>query len=361
MFNSSQNDLPNPLTPMAFLPADLAYQLTISTYVLVGSLSVLLWDIATSIRADIRVFTHYRIRPSIAVYILSRLTSLAYLFAITILQTAPIGHCENIRRVEFLYPFVISLTTLLFFFRVRAMYAGNKVVIGFFFCSWLAVIGASITPIFGVSGSSIGSTRYCLNDRLEPYVASACIVPFVNDTLIFCATTWKLLANSHVNSSFKNSFKVVVFGHYLPVFSKAVLHDGQAYYLTTISLNLLTICLFFNESVPVVYRSFIGVPNIVIMNVMACHVYRNIKFGYYKECATCPPTSRSLSLYPNDIGNISNLVNSRDPSGQITESSKGVRVSMGIGAHIHNDSAHCHTCTCSKYNPRLPGTVASIV
>jgi len=34
------SQLPNPSTPMAFLPPELAWQVTVSTYVLVGSLSV---------------------------------------------------------------------------------------------------------------------------------------------------------------------------------------------------------------------------------------------------------------------------------------------------------------------------------
>ena len=29
------------------------------------------------------------------------------------------------------------------------------------------------------------------------------------------------------------------------------------------------------------YRSFVGVPNVVLMNNMACHIYRKIKFGDY--------------------------------------------------------------------------------
>ncbi|KAF9462208.1 hypothetical protein BDZ94DRAFT_1309855 [Collybia nuda] len=32
--------LPNPFTPMAFLPSDLDYQQTMSTYVLIGTLGV---------------------------------------------------------------------------------------------------------------------------------------------------------------------------------------------------------------------------------------------------------------------------------------------------------------------------------
>ncbi|KAF9553161.1 hypothetical protein CPC08DRAFT_767748 [Agrocybe pediades] len=140
---------------------------------------------------------------------------------------------------------------------------------------------------------NIGSTDYCINSGLEPYVSAACIVPFVNDTLVFCATSWRLWKNAYVTQSIHNNVKVMVFGHHLPSFSRALLKDGQAYYLTIISLNLVTIALFFNTSISVVYRSFIGVPNIVLMNSMACHVYRNVRLGVYQESASM---SDSMSL-----------------------------------------------------------------
>ena len=41
--------------------------------------------------------------------------------------------------------------------------------------------------------------------------------------------------------------------------------------------------MIYNTAVPIVYRSFIGVPNIVLMNNMACYVYRNVRFGVFKD------------------------------------------------------------------------------
>jgi len=166
------------------------------------------------------------------------------------------------------------------------MYNDSTFAVLFFFIMWLAVVGGSITPIFGVGATNIGPTDFCINSRLENYVSAACIVPLVNDTLIFIATSWRLWKNAYVDQSIHNNIQVMVFGRHLPSFSRALLKDGQAYYLTTISLNLITVSLFFNRSIPVVYRSFIGIPNIVLMNSMACHVYRNVRFGVYVENAS---------------------------------------------------------------------------
>lgn len=78
---------------------------------------------------------------------------------------------------------------------------------------------------------NIGTTKYCINDKSESYVALAAIMPLINDFLVFCATSYALLGNSYADITLKNGFKVLIWGKYLPAFSKAVLKDGQAYYL----------------------------------------------------------------------------------------------------------------------------------
>ncbi|KDR73194.1 hypothetical protein GALMADRAFT_724171 [Galerina marginata CBS 339.88] len=298
---SNISELPNPFTPMAFIPPELAFQITIATYVLVGSVSVLIWDILLNLQTDLKMLLKRPLRMPTIIYFIS--SSLAYLLGITTLQTSPVGHCQNVHYIQFLYPIVVPSTSLLFFFRIRAMYLGNNVVIVFFFFMWLAVIGGSLTPTQGLFGTNIGTTKYCLNSHLEPYVAAACIIPFVNDTLVFCATSWRLMQNSYVDTTIKNGVSVMVFGRHLPSFPRSLLQDGQAYYLTTITLNLVTSCMFFNLSIPVVYRSFIGVPNIVLMNSMACHVYRNVRLGAYREFLPSQPSilAREKSTTPSTL------------------------------------------------------------
>ncbi|KAF9553164.1 hypothetical protein CPC08DRAFT_697996 [Agrocybe pediades] len=287
-------ELPNPLTPMAFFPPNLAYQVTVAQYVLVGCTAVLIWDILINLQTDIKMFKRFKVTLSVVVYIISRFSALFYLLAVTVLQTAPLFNCHKLYLVlQVMYPFVIPSTSLLFFFRVRGLYAENGKVVAFFFFMWLAVIAASITPSTGVSVMNIGTSHYCTNSGLAPYVAAAGIIPFVNDTLVFFATSWRLWQNAYVTQSIQNNVKVMVFGHHLPSFSRALLKDGQAYYLTIISMNLVTIALFFNNSISPVYRSFIATPNVVLMNSMACHVYRKIRFGIYQESATM---NASMSL-----------------------------------------------------------------
>jgi hypothetical protein len=113
------------------------------------------------------------------------------------------------------------------------VFSGNPWIVAFFAALWLAVAAASSTVIFGIEGSNIGPTNYCIGGQGKPFVAAAAIVPLINHGLVFLAITWHLLCHNsrEISSTFKSGIKFQVFGNFLPVFSKAILQDGQAYYL----------------------------------------------------------------------------------------------------------------------------------
>ncbi|KAF9045139.1 hypothetical protein BJ165DRAFT_1602816 [Panaeolus papilionaceus] len=279
--------LPNPTTPMALLPPDLAFQVTISSYILVGSCGVLVWDLLDNITSDFRLLTKYRIGPATVIYFISRLGSLAYVLGSTIFETAAITHnCFGFDKVvSGLYPVAIAPTALLFLFRVRAVFDRNNYVIGFFTFMWFAVLAGCIAVTQGVTGANIGPTKYCVNVGLKPYAGAGGIIPVVNDTLVFLAISWRLLMNARVELDLHKGVKTFVFGDYLPAFSKAIFQDGQAYYLTTVTTNLVAVIMFWITAVPPTYRSMFTIPNIALMNIMACRVFRKTKFGIFRETA----------------------------------------------------------------------------
>ena len=132
----------------------------------------------------------------------------------------------------------LSLTTLLFFFRVRAIYLNNKCVTALFFLCWLAVVAGCIVGAQRVgkdepSGSNSFANPYCISDPIDmvSVVTSMSTIPMINDVLSFIAVTWRITQNSLVEVSFVNGFKVVLLGRYLPALSKALLMDGQFYFL----------------------------------------------------------------------------------------------------------------------------------
>jgi hypothetical protein len=117
----------------------------------------------------------------------------------------------------------------------------------------------------------------------------------VYDTLVFIAITWRLVRDgTHCGLNNNNNTRKkggsspwsFIFGKHLPAFSRSLLQDGQVYYLSTVGLAFMSVIFITIESIPAVYRSAIGIPNIMLINVMACRVFRNTKFGIFRETTT---------------------------------------------------------------------------
>ena len=144
------------------------------------------------------------------------------------------------RLVTMLYCAVIVFTSFLFFLRIRAVYLRDPWVVAFFAGSWLVVLGGSLAFIIDVMriNPALNSSATCLNPGVNPFIAATTIISLINDTLVFLAITWRLFRISHVPHTLRSGFRIVMFGDYLPVFSKALLKDGQAYYLLALSLAM---------------------------------------------------------------------------------------------------------------------------
>ena len=130
-----------------------------------------------------------------------------------------------------MYAICISATSLLFFFRVRAVFSRSKYVVWFFSFMWLAVLGAAFATPQALFATSIGSTKYCTTGTMKPFAVVCVIVPLVNDTLILLAVTVGLAMNTHLEPTLKQGIRTVMYGDYLPAFSRAMLKDNQMYYM----------------------------------------------------------------------------------------------------------------------------------
>ena len=147
-------------------------------------------------------------------------------------SAAPIARCGELQRLaSWMYAISIPATSLLFFFRVRAVFSRSKYVIWFFSFMWLAVLAAALTAPQALFAMSIGSTRYCTTGTLKPFAVVCIIVPLVNDTLVLLAVTVGLVMNTHLEPTLKQGIRTVMYGDYLPAFSRAMLRDNQMYYL----------------------------------------------------------------------------------------------------------------------------------
>ncbi|KAJ7883270.1 hypothetical protein B0H13DRAFT_1629112 [Mycena leptocephala] len=272
---------PNPLTPLAWLPPDIAYQSQIGNYVVVGTLGAFLWDVLSNVNNDYKLVTEHRLGLGTAAYFFSRLSTLFYILMTTLFQTYELKNCTlSAKFNEASFAIVLPANCLLFFLRGRAIFNNNRYLVAFFFLLWLGVVGGGATIPTALTAGNVGPTEYCMNIAGKSYAAYAVtIAPLIHDTVIFLAISWRLFGNSHVNHGFTGNIRAFVTGEYLPQFSKAVLKDGQLYYVITVISNAIATILVFNTNLSVTYRTMFSVSNVMVTNAMACHVFRNTKFG----------------------------------------------------------------------------------
>ncbi|TFK39241.1 hypothetical protein BDQ12DRAFT_586797, partial [Crucibulum laeve] len=152
-----------------------------------------IWDILHSGSQEYNLVFKHRIRlPTIDIKF-TRITTFLYVILSTVAQTAPVGHCATLQKViNAMYLCGAAFTSFLFFLRLRAMYNGNKYIIGIFFSLWLSVPAVGTVVILGLASSNIGSTSYCHNTVVKTYIAGIVIVILIHDTLVFMAISWRL-------------------------------------------------------------------------------------------------------------------------------------------------------------------------
>ncbi|KAF7328606.1 hypothetical protein MSAN_02478400 [Mycena sanguinolenta] len=300
-------ELPNPFTPLAFLPPDLASQFEVTRYVFAATLGAYTWDIGLNLGDDYTLLFKRRVHFPTIVYFLSRAFTLAYILACFIGAVAPVKNC-NAGMVALDICLVLSQTStaLLFFFRVTAVWHPNKIAYAVFFILWLGILGAGITDPVGVRGAHIGPTMQCITTTVPKTAELTVILPLIYDTAVFLAINYRILAHTMVADSSMSRLRVVLGGKGLSIVSQALLETGQLFYLIAVLAYLVVLVLLKLPQLSSVYHTMLAIPTIALGNAMACLVFRRIKLGLISPDGTSYiPTSdfhatanpRSLPLH----------------------------------------------------------------
>ncbi|KAF9045000.1 hypothetical protein BJ165DRAFT_1346363 [Panaeolus papilionaceus] len=285
----------NPLLP--FLPPDLAEQALLSRYSMIGACSVLIWDVLDNLRADRRLIRDYSIRFPTVVYFVSRIGALG--FALSSVITVNLADiCKSsIAKVllGFFYPISAPSTSLLFLIRLRAVYNYHRGVSIVFTFLWLMLFAASMLFPFGFVLINIDPGRSCFVLDVHEFIIAPVVISVVYDTLVLLAVSWKLMhmENTHTDRNIRTGFRMLIFGDYLPAFSRAFLQDAQLYYAITVPVSMVTAITFFIPNSSLVVRVMFTLPNNVLLNIMACRVFRKTKLGL---CTPDPDVSKSAFM-----------------------------------------------------------------
>ena len=130
-----------------------------------------------------------------------------------------------------LFSLGVYTTSLLFFFRVRAVFWGHHRATGFFLLLWFAILGTCASVPFSVESKRIGSSGPCIITEMRPYCSSCMVTLTTYDTVIFFAISWRLLAFFAPDESLRKKLKYFIGRRALPLISETLLRSGQKYYL----------------------------------------------------------------------------------------------------------------------------------
>ncbi|KAF7335956.1 hypothetical protein MSAN_02309000 [Mycena sanguinolenta] len=257
---ANATELPNPFTPLAFLSPALASQFEVSRYLFAATLGAYVWDIGLNLGNDYILLCKHRVRLSTIVYFMSRAFTLAYILACFVFQGQLVAPVENCNALA------VGLDICLIAYAV-------------FSILWMAVLGASIALPLGIRAAHIGTTTQCTITALRGNVAVSLIMPLINDTAIFFAINYRILAHMIVADSSTARLRVFLDGKGLSTLSRALLQSGQHFYLVAVAANVTLLILLELRPLSQLYHAMFVIPATALTNAMACLVFRRVKFG----------------------------------------------------------------------------------
>ncbi|KAK7691342.1 hypothetical protein QCA50_004737 [Cerrena zonata] len=293
--------LPNPYTSLAWLPPTLASQLEIARYICCAVLGAYIWEVLMALPSEYKMFKEHRIGYSDVVYVSARISSAAYLVTTFVFAIAPVDNCQAVTvTAAIIGTLAVPLNCLLFFFRIRAVFSGSTKITLLFGFLWLCTFGASITAPFGAGAIHIGTSKNCISDRFKSFISAGLIAAAANDTLVFLFISGKLISSSFADG-WKGRFALFFSGRGMGKVSRVLLQTGQLYYLATVSVNLVSMVCILTPSVPEVYRAVFTVPNLALLNAMACRVFAccGLVFSVTMPRVTQSPHTLSTRLLRN--------------------------------------------------------------
>ncbi|KAF8965393.1 hypothetical protein BDZ97DRAFT_780425 [Flammula alnicola] len=286
-------------TPLIFLPPHLVHEVLVATYIHLGTISVLVWDIINNLRNDFHLLSSFRLGIPTCIYITTRISLLAYGLGRTVLLTAPVENCTKFENaLNSLLAVFMASTTCFFYIRICTLYAMNKYIVAFFGMLWLSTVAMSATFSRTFAAEHIGSTQYCIEKVHGNLLGPTANVLLVNAVLVYLAITYKSYCTFiGTNSSVKVKTTPLFLGISLPVLSKVVLLDTQLYCLIIVLTNavlVFTISAFDppTSTAPIIFH-------LVLTNVLSGRIYRDIKGIGSSDFPTITQVEFELSVRRN--------------------------------------------------------------
>ncbi|THU81771.1 hypothetical protein K435DRAFT_692870, partial [Dendrothele bispora CBS 962.96] len=265
----------------------------------------LVWDILSHLGDDYRMLTRYPLSTPIIVYFVSRFSTCGLLITGLFIGPAKIHIDCHLAAVflELFFFLSVSSTTALFALRVRAIYSGYYKARAIFLLLWIVTSGSCILGFF-ILDSTQNPDKEVSNCLFEEnnIVAGITIgiAAMIHDTVVFVAISYQMYnmvrladPNRSVVEFFMNSASG------LPPLWRCLLQDGQLFYLIALFWQITVTSVVIIPSLGVYYRCFLLSVQLVVVSSIACHVFRNVRLGKFREHPSQQDAIEQINLSTN--------------------------------------------------------------
>ncbi|KAF9552338.1 hypothetical protein CPC08DRAFT_754797 [Agrocybe pediades] len=200
------------------------------SYLTVGSLFVLTWDILNTLKRDLKLTRASKKRTLFPWLLLfaSRATTLVALA----LDAA----------------FQVFFTTVIILLRVKSAFEDDRYITGIFLFLQLSLTGALTTFVLGTAANDNTQPDTCSITSVVPYVSASIVAPLLYVGFAYILVSARLASKVELDMSRKYGIGFFIAGELGPALSKGLLKDGQAYYLLVIIFHLVSLILFMTGS-----------------------------------------------------------------------------------------------------------------
>ncbi|THV04724.1 hypothetical protein K435DRAFT_159838 [Dendrothele bispora CBS 962.96] len=232
-------------------------------------------------------------KPPLILYFVSRISCAGFLVSFLLAGPAEIDiSCQMAWfSLKLFFVLIVGSTTGLFCLRARVVCLGHPLIRAFLLGLWLACVGSCFLVFVMLDGvkspdNGVSSCLVKVNHSFEAGIAIV-ITAMVHDTAVFVVISWKLYQFIHPSNLGHNNHKPVVF--LVPTLSaksslwNCILQDGQLFYLIALIWQVLIIVLLSITSLGLYYRLFMVPVHLIVVSSMACHVFRNVRLGRFRE------------------------------------------------------------------------------
>ncbi|KZP26738.1 hypothetical protein FIBSPDRAFT_696231, partial [Athelia psychrophila] len=183
--------------------------------------------------------------------------------------------CHRLNIVQGLF-FMLSLasTSLLFFLRIRAVYANERYVGLFFGLLWVAILGLSVFFVLGFHSEHAPQTQTCILTSVRGYSTAPSFLAVFLDTLGFLAISFRIVSSSTYGPTWRARAAAFISGDGLYGFSEALLRSGQLHYFATFGLSISACVLVLTSNIPNEYHLLLWTPYLALSSSMACRTFR---------------------------------------------------------------------------------------